>query len=58
MHHKKIVTIGGGTGSYTLLKGLKKYSYDLTSIVTMADDGGSTGILRDELGVLPLLLYL
>ncbi len=50
---KKIVTIGGGTGSYTLLKGLKNYSYDLTSIVTMADDGGSTGTLRDELGVLP-----
>ncbi len=53
MKRKKIVTIGGGTGSYTLLKGLKKYDYDLTAIVTMADDGGSTGVLRDELGVLP-----
>ncbi len=53
MKRKKIVTIGGGTGSFTLLSGLKKYQYDLTAIVTMADDGGSTGKLRDELGVLP-----
>jgi len=50
---KRIVTIGGGTGSYTLLSGLKKYPVDLTAIVSMADDGGSTGRLRDELGVLP-----
>jgi uncharacterized cofD-like protein len=51
---KKIVTIGGGTGSFTVLSGLKKYSdLDLTAIVAMSDDGGSTGILRDELGVLP-----
>jgi uncharacterized cofD-like protein len=50
---KSIVTIGGGTGQYTLLSGLKKYPVDLTAIVSMADDGGSTGILRDELGVLP-----
>ena len=47
------MTIGGGTGSFTLLSGLKKYSVDLTAIVSMADDGGSTGVLRDELGVLP-----
>ncbi len=53
MQRKKIVTIGGGTGSYTLLRGLKKYPYDLSAIVTMADDGGSTGVLRDELGALP-----
>jgi len=53
MKRKKIVTIGGGTGSYTLLLGLKKYPVDLTAIVSMADDGGSTGRLRDELGVLP-----
>ncbi len=53
MNRKKIVTLGGGTGSYMLLNGLKEYSYDLTAIVTMADDGGSTGVLRDELGVLP-----
>lgn len=53
MQNKKIVTIGGGTGSFTLLSGLKKYSVDISAIVSMADDGGSTGILRDELGVLP-----
>lgn len=53
MKRKKIVTIGGGTGSFTLLSGLKQYQYDITAIVTMADDGGSTGKLRDELGVLP-----
>lgn len=50
---KKVVTIGGGTGSFTVLSGLKHYPLDLTAIVTMADDGGSTGILRDEFGVLP-----
>ena len=50
---KKIVTIGGGTGTFTVLTGLKKYPLDLTAIVTMADDGGSTGRLRDEYGVLP-----
>lgn len=50
---KSIVTIGGGTGQFTLLTGLKKYPVKLTAIVSMADDGGSTGILRDELGVLP-----
>lgn len=50
---KKIVTIGGGTGSFTLLSGLKNYPVELSAIVSMADDGGSTGILRDELGVLP-----
>ncbi len=49
----KVVTIGGGTGSFTLLQSLKHYFHDLTAIVTMADDGGSTGVLRDELGVLP-----
>ena len=53
MHSKKIVTIGGGTGSFTVLSGLKKYPAELSAIVAMADDGGSTGILRDELGVLP-----
>lgn len=49
----KIVVIGGGTGSFTLLSGLKHYASDITAIVNMADDGGSTGQLRDELGVLP-----
>lgn len=50
---KKIVVIGGGTGNFAVLKGLKNYDLDLSAIVSMADDGGSTGILRDELGVLP-----
>ncbi|MBT9169277.1 MAG: Gluconeogenesis factor [Syntrophomonadaceae bacterium] len=50
---KKIVTIGGGTGNFVLLSGLKKYPIRLSAIVSMADDGGSTGVLRDELGVLP-----
>ena len=49
----KIVVIGGGTGSFTLLNGLKNYTPEVTALVNMADDGGSTGILRDELGVLP-----
>ena len=50
---KNIVVIGGGTGTFTVLSGLKKYPVNLTAIVSMADDGGSTGKLRDELGVLP-----
>ncbi len=50
---KNIVVIGGGTGTFTVLLGLKKYPHNLTAIVSMADDGGSTGRLRDELGVLP-----
>ncbi len=50
---KKIVILGGGTGNFSVLKGLKNYDVDLSAIVSMADDGGSTGILRDELGVLP-----
>lgn len=50
---KKVVVIGGGTGNFAVLHGLKSYDVDLSAIVSMADDGGSTGILRDELGVLP-----
>lgn len=49
----RVVTIGGGTGSYAALMGLKKYPLKLTAIVTMTDSGGSSGKLRDELGVLP-----
>jgi uncharacterized cofD-like protein len=49
----KVVVIGGGTGSFTLLQVLKFWTPDITAIVNMSDDGGSTGILRDELGVLP-----
>lgn len=50
---KKVVTIGGGTGSFMLLSGLRDYAIELSAIVSMADDGGSTGVHRDELGVLP-----
>ncbi|MBP5973866.1 YvcK family protein [Brasilonema sp. CT11] len=49
----KIVVIGGGTGLSTLLRGLKAYSANITAIVTVADDGGSSGRLRQEFGVLP-----
>jgi len=49
----RVVTIGGGTGSFNLLSGLKHYDLDLTSIVTTFDSGGSTGVLRDEFGTLP-----
>lgn len=49
----KIVAIGGGHGLATLLRGLKEHTANLTAIVTVADDGGSSGRLRRELGVLP-----
>ncbi len=49
----KIVVVGGGTGLSALLKGLKEYTSNLTAIVTVGDDGGSSGRLRRELGILP-----
>ena len=49
----KIVAIGGGHGLAALLRGLKQYTSNITAIVTVADDGGSSGRLRRELGVLP-----
>ncbi|HHN93390.1 MAG TPA: YvcK family protein [Anaerolineae bacterium] len=58
-HHRrreqgpKVVAIGGGHGLSTLLRGLKRYTTNITAIVTVADDGGSSGRLRRELGVLP-----
>jgi uncharacterized cofD-like protein len=52
-HEPTIVVIGGGTGSFTVLSGLKIYTSNITAIVNMADDGSSSGMLRDELGVLP-----
>ena len=52
-HQKKIVIIGGGTGLSTLLRGLKKYPVDITAIVTVADDGGSSGRLRDDYDIPP-----
>ena len=50
----RIVAIGGGTGLSTLLRGLKQHSSNLTAIVTVADDGGSSGALRGELGIPPV----
>lgn len=54
-NHKKpnVVVIGGGTGVFTVLSGLRKYPINLSAIVSMADDGGSTGVLREEFGMLP-----
>lgn len=49
----RMVTIGGGTGMSVLLRGLKEYTTNLTAIVTVADDGGSSGRLRRDLGVIP-----
>lgn len=49
----KIVSIAGGTGSYQVLSGLKKYPVELSAVVTMADSGGSSGRLREEFGMLP-----
>lgn len=49
----KIVALGGGTGLSTLLRGLKRYTSNLTAIVTVSDDGGSSGRLQKELGILP-----
>ena len=49
----KVVAIGGGTGLSTLLSGLKFYTANITAIVTVADDGGSSGRLREELGIIP-----
>lgn len=54
MTRKKVVVIGGGTGTYTILTGLKKYpNLDLSVIVSMMDDGGSNRVIRDEFGLLP-----
>jgi uncharacterized cofD-like protein len=50
----RIVAIGGGTGLSTLLRGLKEHTSNLTAIVTVADDGGSSGVLRAELGIPPV----
>ncbi|WP_315119037.1 YvcK family protein [uncultured Clostridium sp.] len=49
----KIVVIGGGTGLSTMLRGLKHYTSNITAIVTVADDGGGSGDLREDLGILP-----
>ncbi len=49
----RIVVIGGGHGLSTLLRGLKAYTHNLTAVVTVADDGGSSGKLRESMGILP-----
>lgn len=49
----KVVAIGGGTGLSTMLRGLKYYTSNITAIVTVADDGGGSGDLREDLGILP-----
>ncbi len=51
--NKQIVCVGGGTGLSTMLRGLKKHTEELTAIVTMADNGGSSGVLRKEMKMLP-----
>jgi len=49
----KVVAIGGGTGLSMLLRGVKRYTSNITAIVTVGDDGGSSGRLREEMGILP-----
>ncbi|WP_407306324.1 uridine diphosphate-N-acetylglucosamine-binding protein YvcK [Desulfosporosinus sp. SB140] len=53
MRGPKIVVVGGGTGLSSLLRGLKNYTCNLTAIVTVSDDGGSSGRLREEMGIQP-----
>ena len=53
MVNKKIVCLGGGTGTSVALSGFKKYCVDLSAIVSMADDGGANRVIRDEFGLLP-----
>ena len=50
----KVVLIGGGTGNAVLLRVLKKYTENITAIVTVADDGGSTGSLRNDMGIVAI----
>lgn len=52
-HKPKIVVIGGGTGLPVVLRGLRDQNADITAVVTVADDGGSSGILRDYINVVP-----
>ena len=50
---KKVVRIGGGSSGYIILRGLKQFPLDITAVVNMFDNGGSSGVLRDEFGILP-----
>lgn len=51
--HHNVVAIGGGTGTFVVLRGLKQYPFNLSAIVTMSDSGGSNRRIRDEFGLLP-----
>lgn len=51
--NKKVVVIGGGTGTFVVLSGIKKFNWDISAIVSMMDSGGSSGRLIDQYGVLP-----
>ncbi|MCS6923148.1 MAG: YvcK family protein, partial [Fimbriimonadales bacterium] len=53
IHGRRVVVIGGGTGLSTMLRGIKRYTANIVAIVTVTDDGGSSGKLRQELGILP-----
>ncbi|MEN9561616.1 MAG: hypothetical protein RIQ56_889 [Candidatus Parcubacteria bacterium] len=50
---KKVVRVGGGSSGYIILRGLKQFPLDITAVVNMFDNGGSSGVLRDEFGILP-----
>ncbi len=52
-HRPKIVVIGGGTGLPVILNGLRQHNVDITAVVTVADDGGSSGVIRDYINVVP-----
>lgn len=52
-HDLKVVVLGGGTGIYAVLTGLRRYTSNITAVVSMSDNGGSSGRLRDEFGYLP-----
>ncbi|MGO1712687.1 MAG: gluconeogenesis factor YvcK family protein, partial [Senegalia sp. (in: firmicutes)] len=49
----KVLILGGGTGLSVLLRGLKTHTSNITAVVTVADDGGGSGVLREDLGMLP-----
>ena len=53
VRNPRVVALGGGTGLSVILRGLKKYTDNLTAIVTVGDDGGGSGALREDLGILP-----
>ena len=52
-HRPKVVVIGGGTGLPVILRGLRDQDIEITAVVTVADDGGSSGILRNYVNVVP-----